>query len=77
MIMQDLLSSKTLAGNLVYITLNLGRISRSGFQSCLETAELPLCDALENIKQTEDDLKWVKGQVANRISQNWKSAVVL
>lgn len=73
--MKVLFSSKSLVRNFTYITKNLVVISKA--VTCLETVKLPLCDALEILKQTENNPKQAKGKAADRISAKLDEELLL
>jgi len=59
--------------NLAYIKANFCGISKS--ISCLETVGIQLCDAINNVKQTESELSRVQGEVANKVNAKLQSVL--
>ena len=59
--------------NLAYLKANFCGISRSITR--FETVGMQLCDAINNVKQTESELSRVQGEVTNKVNAKLQSVL--
>jgi hypothetical protein len=67
------LFSVTMSRNLAYIKANFCRISKSIVR--LETVGTQLCDAINIVKQTENELSRIQGEVVNKVNAKLQSVL--